>query len=227
MPRWQVTQTKYDELVEEFRRRGRNLTAVAAIVGVSWETARKALEHGWPERGFPAICHMLDVDAEAARAARADVDQREREQREKQAGEVAVKAAADRAKQVEQEVKLCEVTRAGALGLAAVFACVARSASKIVPLMQQQVEAWTASGAVSLEEAMQLFHKVAVLGARVSEIADRVMVMERRRLGEPIHIVGVVDDVRQLSEMELAQRSDEELLASLRAVVNRSQPAVN
>ncbi len=67
-----ITREMYDKMVQHYIRGGRSKSSIMRATGVAFATARRAIERGWPERGWVALDilgkrHDAAMDAESVK----------------------------------------------------------------------------------------------------------------------------------------------------------------
>ncbi len=180
---------------------------VAKTAGVDWRTARRAWEVGWS--GFPPVREQL-----AEQQVRARAEMSVEVLRAKAAAAPAL-AAEDAAQSAAREAMLAR----GAREVALAFLVEIGPLRGHVKALSARVQEGGVAGLTSGEALSQMRDAVAVV-AKVVELGQRAVAMERLRLGDPTSIVGLkampVADV-SLEQAEAEAAAVQRSLARLKA----------
>lgn len=207
-----ITEQQRLRLLDAFRAQPGGLrshfTLAGKAAGVDWRTARRAWETGWP--GFPPVREQL---AEQQIRARAEMSV---EVLRAKAAAAPALAAEDAAQSAAREAMLAR----GAREVALAFLVEIGPLRSHVKALSARVQEGGVEGLTPGEALSQMRDAVAVV-AKVVELGQRAVAMERLRLGEPGAIIGLkampVADV-SLEQAEAEAAAVQRSLARLKLV---------
>jgi hypothetical protein len=192
-----ITREFYDKLVEAYRSNPSNHSNAATHALCDRRTARRGWERGWSDgrNPLPWAGPICDLIAEEQTIARARVlDERKRAMEPIVDGELQTHYDRERAAQEaidarKQEAQMIRLVRADVTNELA-------SVARMLP----GIAKWAQAAAAQLQEknpdspaaAVKLMEGLARITDNLSGAADRCMAMERRLLGEPEQVVGVM-----------------------------------
>lgn len=197
MSQRRITREFYDALVEAYREQPSNHSNAATHAVCDRRTARRGWEIGWSNgrNPLPWAGPISQLIAEEQTIARARVlDERKRAMEPVVDGELQThydreKAAQDAIDARKQEAQMIRLVRAD---VTSELASVARMLPGIQKWAQSAAEQLMAKNPDNPREAVKLMESLARVTDNLSGAADRCMAMERRLLGEPESVVGVM-----------------------------------
>ncbi len=192
-----ITREFYDKLVEAYRSNPSNHSNAATHALCDRRTARRGWEKGWSSgrNPLPWAGPICDLIAEEQTIARARVlDERKRAMEPIVDGELQThydreKAAQEAIDARKQEAQMIRLVRADVTNE---LASVARMLPGIQKWAQKAAEQLQTQDPDNPAAAVKLMEGLARITDNLSGAADRCMAMERRLLGEPEQVVGVM-----------------------------------
>lgn len=170
-------------LIEAYRNDPSNISAAARHANVSRETAKRALEIGYPKAGTPSILRVLQEEQIKARAALAH----EREEAHKLQEKDRAAAREDAINSLKEEGIMVGLGRGTAISALAGLADLGPGVRKLAEMVSKELEAGTTK--LNPERAMHLLWKYGATVSMVMQAGHQVMDMERKRLGKPEDIL--------------------------------------
>ena len=207
MPVSRVDEALWSQLVEAFREDPGNVKGTARRVGVTPKTAKRAWEKGYPSRGAwgaKPIKQLMQEERELA----ASKLQHEQDRQELEEDRALLEAERDREAMRQraidtraQEGKLVSASRAlisAAFGSAMTLARTEGLTHLLSRLGNSMAALATQDGdltAKQASDAMILLRRYSTTLRELTEAGRTAMEMERLYLGEPTHVIGVVQDL--------------------------------
>jgi len=211
-----ISEDEYRALVAFFRDNPGATKKAAVECKVSYNTARRAWNDGWPKRKWDPISVVVAEEAIAARAAIHDAHiekQRDQHAAELERGyEEAEKARQQVIVARRQEGEMVRGERANILALMGVTGRVLRGALAMAPKLEVQIRTGkdVDGKPLTVRDQIDLLWKIARSVKLGGEAAHQIVQTERLLLGEPTEILGVKRDLDGLTEEDAIR----ELLAS-------------
>lgn len=165
-----------------------SMNSVAKEVGVSWATARKAFEEGWPDEGLGPISKIIAEQTAAARALACAAT-----------GEAPIGGDVDRLVQaalpaalyqVAEESRMLESLRQLAVKLAQTVGRAMAACDEVSDAALGRLVSDVQLGIVSPVDAMRVVGTVAGMGKVATDMIGELMKMHRLALGQPGEIIG-------------------------------------
>lgn len=232
----------YPRLLEAYREEPNNHERAAKRAGVSWGTAEKAWKSGHKRAGLGPIVDVIRLEQQKARAMLAEeeaVKRAKRAEEERKASEQAIQGR-------KEEGQITRVLRASVSQQSGVSVALSSEAFQFANALKarlkqerEKLELWinyeaqTLAGnpaavrpslehqPLSLPQLVQLLNRVADYTARLTQSARAVFELERLYLGEPLGIIGIVEQSRKLTPEEVEIRERNAIAAIQRAKERR------
>jgi hypothetical protein len=231
MSRKRISLETYQKLIAAYRRPTfeNNVRSAALEAGVRWETAKRMLEEGWPDKGLPSMRAIRTEEQIQARA-RLQTEMAARTAHKEKEAEEAHKQAVESRKQEGTMVGLVRGATlqnlAAVTGLAQAARTLAPVVKAFIDLQAEKLKMWTAyetqfmqgnaaatppalaKPALTAHQALDLLHRVAALTATITNTAQQAMEMERLHLGKPTEIIGVMSAHVEMTYEEAVARAE-------------------
>ena len=219
-----ITQKVFEEIIEAYRSNPDNPNGVAIKVKIDRRTAIKSWETGWPNLGMDPIREIFEKERLAARAELQAKQAATRYQMEKERDDAVKHASNARA----QEAQMLNLSRASALQSLAVATQLIQSSrqlsvvvktgvEQIAKKLQDDPESITAG---TIDQCLRWLTAISRISSENNRLAHEAMVMERLHLGEPTSIIGVQQQMMDMSTEDLVvrlQTAKDSLAAALAA----------
>ena len=201
-----ITKGFTERMVAAFREEGQNYARVAAIMKCDSRTAKRGWTKGWEYLSCPPIKDLISSEQAHARTAvqnswlgkaseeRMDSKAKADYEELKAARGLAAKDAVESRKEEAQMVRLLRTDTIATIG------SIARLLPGIQKWAKKANEQLLEADPKNVGEALSIIDKAAKVIERVAGAADKVMAMERRLLGQPEQLVGVVMPELSLDE---------------------------
>ncbi|GMV42832.1 MAG: hypothetical protein AMXMBFR64_45480 [Myxococcales bacterium] len=181
-----ITREMYDRLVTAFRAEPGRFAAAAKATGCDPRTAKRGWEDGW-ESQHPwavAIKSVVEQDALIARA------------------KVRELAAQDATDSRAAEGALVRRARANVVHLLEESDALMQTYPELVRAAAQKVRELAAGDDIGADELLGLAERIVKLQGQLGSTMDQVMRLERKLLGAPEEVIGVMTEAEVLLELE-------------------------
>lgn len=191
-----VAQTKerWDDVLAACRERPGDWAYAAALAGLDSRTVKRMWFKGWPRWswGKVPIQQLLFQEASEAKRLAAELAAAK-----KQIPPPAPPGSPEEERQLAvkvrmQEAQLLTQARGNVIALMAVINPCLRAGLKLAPAIQRTLEEAAEKGNIEPRVGLAMFHRMGAIMKQAAESAQRVMEMERLRLGLPQATFGVV-----------------------------------
>ena len=215
MARRVLTQELYDRLVEGFRRAPGNASHAARVADCDRRMAARGWNQGWLNQVTWArpIRDVIKEEMEAARAERLKLQEREREQQTQDRE----KARQDSVKAAAEEGQAAAIARANSIAIGGIIQGLLRG---LIPLTRRVQES-LATEDLRPREIARMLGDAAWIVKHGNEAIKTAFELERIRLGEPTNVIGIQNNMTDVTTEEAV----EELLGierTLRRAVNQT-----
>lgn len=225
MGRRAITPDYYDSIVDAFREDPGNYSAAAKRAGIGRNTAKRAWNDGWPDKGFPPVEKTLELEQLEARKDRAAADEaRIDELREDQTvtdAAIRAKARRDAIRARGEEGRMVKAARVSAINLLESAQKITASINDIAPKVAQAVREIELEGATvkEIDAIGRILWRLSISTRAGAATAWNILQAERLLLGQPTDIIGITD-MDNLDEAD-AMKELEEAAKALERVKRR------
>lgn len=192
MPKARISKEQHDLLVEAFRERPGVALHAAARAGVTYRTAKRAWDPGWPDPGWATPIRQLFEDEERSARAILASEQALQAKESAQIREERALARFDAARERAREAEGVRAALSNSLSLMANLAAFSRASIELSQKAAGQLLDEVAKGQVPWREAVLFLTKLSLVGERATSQLKETMTAIRLHLGEPEKFVGIV-----------------------------------
>jgi len=220
MARRPLTKERYDATLQAFRKEPGNYTAAAKATKQAVATTRNLWLRGWPM--FPWAPPIKDALAEEMAIARRMAAEEARDRVSMGQGVPQSEVTREQERQMAlrvrtEESRLVGVARGNVIGLLGVVNSCLRGGIKLADSVQKSLLKVAEKDDVDPRVGLAMFNRLAFIAKMSTDAAQKVMEMERLRMGQPQALFGLVPAT------DLSPQQALETLRHAQSVVERAE----